>query len=73
MKLYRHWSKKKKKKKKKWKLDISNNRVKIPRSIPTKLKSVTAIDIHVLGGATIPGCCAAAYAVVHQPSSISQD
>ena len=51
----------------------SNNRVKIPRSILTKLQSVIAIDIHIFGDANVFGCIAAAYAVVHQASSISKN
>ena len=56
-----------------WKLDLSNNRVKIPRYIPTKLESDTVLDIHIFGGTSILGCCSAGYAVVHQLSSISQN
>ena len=56
-----------------WKLDISNNRVNFPRSIPTKLESVTVIDIQVFGDIIILGCCAAAYRVVHQSSNINQN
>ena len=58
---------------KRWKLDISNILVQIPRSIPTKLKSVTVVGIHIFREASIPGCCAATYRVVHQPSSITQN
>ena len=42
--------------KQKWKgrnLDISCNRVKIPRFIPTKTESVTVINIQVFGDASI--------------------
>lgn len=50
-----------------WKLDISNIQVEIKlKCIPTKLKSVTVVGIHVFRDASIPGCCGAAYRVVHQ-------
>ena len=50
-----------------WKLDISNIQVEIKlKCIPTKLKSVTVVGIHVFRDASIPGCCEAAYRVVHQ-------
>ena len=55
-----------------WKLDKRNNRVKIPRSIRTRVEPVTVIDIQVFRDASILGCCETTYAVVHQPSSISQ-
>ena len=55
----------------KWKLDIEI-KVEIPRSIPLKQESVTMIDLHVFGDSSVLGCCAAAYAVVYQPSSVSQ-
>ena len=48
----------------KWKLDIET-KVEIPRSIPLK-------QLHVLGDASVLGCCAAAYIVVYQPASVNQ-
>ena len=55
----------------KWKLDIET-KVEIPRSIPLKQESVTMVDLHVFGDASVLGCCAAAYVVVYQPSSVNQ-
>ena len=54
----------------KWKLDIET-KVEIPRSIPLKQESVTMVDLHVFGDASVLGCCAAAYVVVYQPSSVN--
>lgn len=51
----------------------SNNRVKIPRFILTKLQSVIVIGIHIFGDASVFGCFAAAYAVVPQASTISKN
>ena len=47
-------------------------KVKIPRSIPLKQESVKMIDSHVFGDAGVLGCCAVAYAVVYQTSSVNQ-
>ena len=55
----------------KWKLDIET-KVEIMRSIPLKQESVTMVDLHVFGDASVLGCCAAAYVVVYQPSSVNQ-
>ena len=55
----------------KWKLDIET-KVEIPRSIPLKQESVTMVDLRVFGDASVLGCCAAAYVVVYQPSSVNQ-
>ena len=55
----------------KWMLDIET-KVEIPRSIPLKQESVTMVDLHVFGDASVLGCCAAAYVVVYQPSSLNQ-
>ena len=57
-----------KRKFKKWVQDISSNKIALPRTIPFKLESVTAIDLHVFGDAGILVNCAAVYAVVYQPS-----
>ena len=51
----------------------SNTRVKIPRSILTKLQSVIVLGIHIFGDANVFGCFAAAYAVVPQASTISKN
>ena len=44
----------------------------MPRSIPLKQESVTIVDLHVFGDASALGCCAAAYVIVYQPSSVNQ-
>ena len=54
-------------------MHISNDRVKIARSLPTKLESITVLDIHILGDASILGYFAAIYAVLHHQSSVSQN
>ena len=55
----------------KWKLDIET-KVEIPRSIPLKQESVAMVGLHVFTDASVLGCCAAAYVVVYQPSSVNQ-
>ena len=55
----------------KWKLDIET-KVEIPRSIPLNQESVTMVDLHVFGDASVLGCCATAYVVVYLPSSVNQ-
>lgn len=57
-----------KRKFKKWVHDITSNKIALPQAIPLKLESVTAIDLHVFGDASILGNCAAVYAVIYQPS-----
>ena len=54
----------------KWKLDIET-KVEIPRSIPLKQESVAMVGLHVFTDASVLGCCAAAYVVVYQPSSVN--
>ena len=61
-----------KKKFKKWVNDITNILIKIPRSIPTHKVSITSVDLHVFGDASIAANCAAIDGVVNQPSAISQ-
>ena len=61
-----------KKKIKKWVNDIANILIEIRRSIPTHNESITSVDLHVFGDASILANCAAIYAVVNQPSPISQ-
>ena len=51
---------------KKWVQDISSKKIVLPRAIPLKLESVTAIDLHVFGDASILINCAAVYAVAYQ-------
>ena len=46
--------------------------IEIPRSIPTHKESITSADLHVFEDASIVANCAAVYAVVDQPSAISQ-
>ena len=48
-------------------------KTELPRSIPLAQDSITAIDLHVFADASIVANCAAVYAVVYQPSSVSQD
>ena len=57
---------------KKWVNDITNILIEIPRSIPTCKESVTSADLYVFEDASIVANCAAFYAVVNQPSAISQ-
>ena len=57
---------------KKWVNDIPNIQIEIARSIPTNKESITSVDLHVFGNASILDNCAAVYAVVNQPSSISK-
>ena len=52
--------------------DITNILTEIPSSIPTQKKSITSVDMHVIGDASIVANYAAVYAVVIQPSAISQ-
>ena len=44
----------------------------IPRSVALNKESITAVDLHVFGEASIVGSCAVIYAVVHQPSVTNQ-
>ena len=48
-------------------------KTELPRSILLAQDSITAIDLHVFADASIVANCAAVYAVVYQPSSVSQD
>ena len=57
---------------KKWVSDITNIPIEIPRSIPTHKESITSVDLHVFGDASIIANCAAVYAVVNQPPAISK-
>ena len=52
--------------------EVFELKVEIPRSIPLKQGSVTMVDLHVFGDASVLGCCAVAYVVVYQPSSVNQ-
>ena len=47
---------------------ISSNKIALPQAILLKLEFVSAIDLHVFGDAIIHAYCAAACAVVYQPS-----
>ena len=40
----------------KWKLDIET-KIEIPRSISLKKESVTMVDLHLFGDASVLGCC----------------
>ena len=46
--------------------------IKIPRSIPIKNEPITEIDIHLFSDASIDEVCTADYAVVYQPTKVSQ-
>ena len=52
--------------------DITNILIEIPKSILTHKESITSLGLHVFGDAIIIANCAAVYAVVNQPSAISQ-
>ena len=52
--------------------DITNILIEIRKSIPTQKESITSLDLHVFGDASIVANCAAVYAVVNQPSEISE-
>ena len=58
-------------KREKWKLNIVN-KVEIPRSLTLKQEPIISVDLHIFGDASILGYCAAAYAVVSQPSRVNQ-
>ena len=53
--------------------DINSAETELPRSIPLTQVSITGIDLHVFADASIVANCAAAYAVMYQPNSASQD
>ena len=44
----------------------------IPRSVALSKESITAVDLHVFGDASIVASCAVVYAVVLQPSVTNQ-
>ena len=50
----------------------TNTLSEIPRSIPIHRESITSVDMHVFGDASIVANCAAVYVVVNQPPAISQ-
>ena len=52
--------------------DINNVKTELPRSTPLAQDSITADDLHVFADASIVANCAAVYAVVYQPHSVSQ-
>ena len=52
--------------------DITNILIEMSRSIPTHKESITSADLQVFGDASIVANRAAVYAVVNQPSAISQ-
>ena len=57
----------------KWMRDTSRLRNEIPRSVKRNKESITGVDLHVFGGASIVASCALVYAVVYQPSATNQD
>ena len=54
-----------------WASDISSIKTEILRYIPLKRESVTTIDLHLFGDASVIANCAAVYALIYQPHSIS--
>ena len=56
----------------KWMRDTSGLKNEIPRSVALNKESITAVDLHVFGDASIVASCAVVYAVVHQPSVTNQ-
>ena len=52
--------------------NITSIPTEIPMSIPTNKRTITSVDLHVFGDASILAKCAAVYFVVNQPSAISQ-
>ena len=44
----------------------------MPRSVTLNKESITAVDLHVFGDASIVASCAVVYAVVRQPSVTKQ-
>ena len=49
-----------------------NIKIEIPRSIRMR-ETITNIDIHLFGDASINGVCTIAYAVIYQPNKIGLD
>ena len=47
--------------------DTSSLKNELPRSVALNKESITAVDLHVFGNASIVARCAVVYAVVHQP------
>ena len=56
----------------KWMRETSSLKNEIPRSVALNKESITAVDLHVFGDASIVASCAVVYAVVHQPSVTNQ-
>lgn len=54
-----------------WEQSLRND-VKFPRSLPKFRENIEAIDLHAFGDASARGVSTAVYAVVHQPSGMSQ-
>ena len=57
----------------KWLHDVSSNKILLPQAIPLRLEPVTAIDLQVLGDASIIANCTAVYAIFYQSSIIKRD
>ena len=51
----------------KWMRDTLNLKNEIPRSVALNKESITAVDFHVFGDASMVASCAVIYAVVHHP------
>ena len=52
--------------------DTSSLKNELPRSVALNKESITAVDLHVFGNASIVARCAVVYAVVHQLSVRNQ-
>ena len=52
----------------KWMRDTSSLKNEIPMSIELNKESITTVDLHVFGDASIVTSCAIVHAVVYQPS-----
>ena len=49
-----------------------NFKIEIPRSVALNKGSITAVNLHVFGDASIVASYAVVYAVVHEPSATNQ-
>ena len=48
--------------------DSSSFKNEMPRPVALNKKSITAVDLHVIGDASIVASCTTVYALFHQPS-----
>ena len=52
--------------------DITNNKREIPRAIPSTKESLTVVDLHMFGDASIVAYCMEVYATVYQSTRVNQ-